>query len=76
MRMCNIKLTSCRSCFFPKLKEIVLGDKMLNHEVNHYQMYQYMHAGDEISDSLYNYQHLTPMKGFFIGLFHIESDRT
>ncbi len=48
---------------------------MLNHAVIHYQMYQYMHAGDEISGSLDNYQHLTPMKGFFIGLFHIESDR-
>ncbi len=48
---------------------------MLNHAIIHYQMYQYMHAGDDISDSLDNYQHLTPMNGVFIGLFHIENDR-
>ncbi len=51
-----------------------MADQMLNHAVIHYQMYQYMHAGDEINDSLDYYQHMTPIKGVFIGLFNIESD--
>ncbi len=38
-----------------KIIENCLSDQMFNHEVVHYQMYQYMHAGDEIGGLLDNY---------------------